>query len=344
MILLRKKPGNLDEQLHLVNLPENNNLIAQNVFENNGQLPPVPPIEIHPYSYTRYNFGYDKMIIGTFPPISYLLDNHLLVELKRLNNLNGRRLTKPLIPFYHGNRGGMWDVLLFGNTFDEILKLARIDGKDALIDELTYRFIRYDDIIYSTQRKILNNRYNAEDKNLFNIVPKASLIKDIIEKKDLFSILFNTSSSFSNKIKINRDNKINIENDSNIKSFDLFVRTLQELNYSVDFMLDDFNRNIILDWTEVNFQNLNIIRNSFKHKVFFKVRIRKDIKILKEIFVVTPFSPAARKRVELNPIVKNWLSQNPNKSRRNLLTNIYTSFSLFQEENKEFLYSLNYYE
>src|SRR5690554_527718 len=165
-MILRPHPHGLDEQEYLANLPQNNDHIAQVILDNGGHLPAIPPIEIHPYSYNEHNLGYDKMIIGTFPPISYLLDNNNLAQQLHLINLNNRVITRPLVPFYHGNRGGMWDVLLIGNDFEEIINLPRENRRAELIDELIFRFIRYDDIIYSTKRRITNNGYNAEDKNL----------------------------------------------------------------------------------------------------------------------------------------------------------------------------------
>lgn len=346
MILLRKDLQDLNEQEYLQNLPQNNDHIAQVILDNGGQLPAIPPVEIHPYSYTEHNLGYDKMIIGTFPPISYILDNELLNGI----NLNHQRIYRPIIPFYHGNKGGMWKILLGNHDYEAIIALRdRNQRRQEIIEELIFRFIRYDDIIYSTKRRITNNGYNAEDKNLFNIIPKISLIEDVLKKKELIAILFNTSTTFSDKIKINRDNKINIESDTNIKSFDLFIRTTQELGFSVDFKLDDINGNVVFDWIELNYQNRQLIKNNFSYKMIFKMRVRKQNSILKEIIVITPFSPSARGRVDLNPIVANWLIQNPNNNRNDLLRNIYQSFSLLSEdveffEHKQFLYSLNHYE
>lgn len=348
MILRRKlQNGETNGQLDalLANLPENNDHIANYILEHNGQLPQQPLFEKHPYSYNEFNLGYDKMIIGTFPPISYIYDNSLLV-----NNKFGQN-KRPKIPFFHGNKpnGSMWKFLLFGNCFDEILELNRDLRRKELIDELTFRFIRYEDIIKYTRRELKNNNYTAEDTKLYNIIPNTRIINDIIKKKELNIILFNTSSTFSNKIKINKDNKIDIESINNIKSFDLFIRTIQELNYKVEFKLENFENEIVQDWIEINYQNSIIIRNSFSYKIIFKVRISKNNINFKEFYAITPFSPASRGKVNNNPIVANWLNQNVNMNHHDLLKEIYHSFSLFSNDNnefikyKEFLFSLNYY-
>lgn len=347
MILRRKlQNGETNQQLDalLANLPENNDHIANYILQHNGQLPPQPMFEKHPYSYNEFKLGYDKMIIGTFPPISYIYDHPLLVE----NNISQNK--RPEIPFFHGNKptGSMWESLLIGNCFDEILNLNRDFRKKELIDELIYRFIRYEDIIKYTRRKLKNNVYSAEDTKLFNIIPNTDIINDIIKKRELKAILFNTSTTFSKNIKVNINNYINVEADNNIKAFDLFIRTLQEMNYKVEFKLENIDDTIIQDWIEVNYQNRNLIKNIFSYKIIFKVRVSKSSGIIKEFYAITPFSPAARGRVKQNPIVSNWLENNVNKNHYDLLKDIYHSFSLFSNnnefiENKEFLFNLNYY-
>jgi hypothetical protein len=343
-MLLRKKlrQGETEAQI-IANLPENNNHIADYILAHNGQLPPQPMFEKHPYEYTEFNLGYDKMIIGTFPPISYIYDNTILAE----NGIDQEK--RPLVPFFHGNRASMWNVLLIGDCFEEILMMDRSLRRNELIDELIYRFIRYDDIIKFTRREKTGDRYTAEDKKLFNITPNFSLVKDVLEKKELDAILFNTSTTFSKNIKINKNNKINIEKDSNIKSFDLFIRTIQDLGYKVEFRLENSDFEVLLDWIEVSYQNSNLIQSNFSHKIIFKIRISNFAKIVKEFYAVTPFSPAARGRVDLNPIVSLWLNNNLQKNRFDLLKNIYQSFSLFSfeeeySEYKNFLFSLNHYQ
>lgn len=65
-------------------------------------------------------------------------------------------------------------------------------------------------------------------------------------------------------------------------------------------------------------------------------------KIAKDFFVITPFSPAARNGVGQNPIIVNWLQQNPGQSRQELLRLIYNRFLTFNENDKTWLYNLNY--
>jgi hypothetical protein len=175
------------------------------------------------------------------------------------------------------------------------------------------------------------------------------MVNDVLNKKDLLAILFNTSTTFSKNIKINKDGLIVVEKDSNVKSFDLFIRTIQELGYKVEFRLENSDFEVLLDWMEVSYQNRNLIQSNFSYKIIFKIRISNFDTINNEFYVITPFSPAARGRVELNPIVSSWLNNNFQKNRFDLLKNIYQSFALFSfeeeySEYKNFLFSLNHYQ
>ncbi|MBC8882619.1 hypothetical protein H9X57_02030 [Flavobacterium piscinae] len=190
----------------------------------------------------------------------------------------------------------MWDVLLIGDCFDEILMLDRDLRRKELIDELIFRFIRYDDIIKFTRRVKVGNKFSAEDKNLYNIIPNIHMVNDVFNKKDLLAILFNTSTTFSKNIKINKDGLIVVEKDSNVKSFDLFIRTIQELGYKVEFRLENSDFEVLLDWIEVSYQNRNLIQSNFSYKIIFKIRISNSDKIVNEFYAITPFSPAKKRK------------------------------------------------
>ena len=66
-----------DENAYLNNIQEANNDLINHLLAYNFVLPAETPVEIHPYIDTFELRDYDKYIIGTFPPISYLNDNQI---------------------------------------------------------------------------------------------------------------------------------------------------------------------------------------------------------------------------------------------------------------------------
>ena len=95
-----------------------------------GNLPPNPPFEIHPYLNAFILGQYKKYIIGTFPPISYLVDDPLIVAagIPNLVQPGLQAINPPRIPFYHGNEADMWDCLL---TPAEKFALNTVAGANA---------------------------------------------------------------------------------------------------------------------------------------------------------------------------------------------------------------------
>ena len=63
-----------------------NEIGIQQTIAGNGVLPLDPFFEIHPYKDSFVLQAYKKIIIGTFPPISYLYDNLELLD-ERIVNL-----------------------------------------------------------------------------------------------------------------------------------------------------------------------------------------------------------------------------------------------------------------
>src|SRR5690554_1072474 len=194
MILRRKlQNGETNEQLNdlLTNLPENNNHIANYIFEHNGQLPPQPMFEKHPYLDTFELQNFEKYIIGTFPPISYIYDHPLLVE----NNISQNK--RPEIPFFDGNVSSMWKYLFTDEEFQILNELVnnneRIEAKNHIIENLNELKINYSDIIKNTRRNV----FSYEDKDLYNIKPNLDLINQILVNPNAKYLNFNTSTLFN---------------------------------------------------------------------------------------------------------------------------------------------------
>ena len=116
----------------------------------NGVLPNDPPFEKHPYldlpEYQLQNF--DKYIIGTFPPISHLLDNVEIIQagINQLTLPTGNLISRPTIPFFHGNDAFyLWKLLLFDNELLELQAIEdRNEKKNYLINKLKSLKINFD--------------------------------------------------------------------------------------------------------------------------------------------------------------------------------------------------------
>lgn len=339
MIILRKNPMDLDDQnyLYLANQLENNDLVAQYVLDNNGILPAEPQIEIHPYLNTLPLQNYDKYIIGTFPPISYLYYSHNLNELRQLNN---RNISRPGFSFFHGNKGLLWDYFLNENELNNYPN-DRLLIPSYLSNILTMSQINYSDIILKTQRALDNNRYKGSDNLLFNIIPNRNLVLHILENSIAKFLMFNTASIYGmSGLNFHENGKVSLDKDA--KSFDLFLRILQELDYSISLSFDEG-----INW--ISLQNLNLEQR--KIKFMFKMKIINDKSsefcksfgpnIEKEFVVITPFSPAVAQRVNIltgNPIVCNWRVNNNFQNTKAMLATI---MSYFRNNNWQALQNMN---
>ncbi|TYA55717.1 hypothetical protein [Formosa maritima] len=354
MILRQHNINNEEEYLNSIQV--RNNELLHHLVHNNFVLPEQTPVEIHPYI-SEFNLGqYDKYIIGTFPPISYLRDNQLLLDngMHHLMQPNGKMFDAPKIPFYHGNRNSMWDILLENDEAEDIFNHPdRIESKQGLKNFLNNNSINYSDIIYSTRRE----KYTSEDSALGNIVINEDLFKHILSNIKVDRLLFNTSNVFGiSGLSIHRNMNVNPMGSINVKSggaFDFFFRGLQDRGVKVEFcLLNDINQ-VIFDWYEVNATNAVTLNLMFKTKIIIKTRIsipannpllQNTIAIQKEYFIITPFSPAAvnRGKLKKNHIINNWLHNNVGQTPTRLLKNIYKAFVNFDVNDQKFLLSLNH--
>lgn len=325
-------------------IKNDNNTFLTSLISSNGILPHTAPFEIHPYKNELPLNLFEKYIIGTFPPISYTLDNKIIVNsnidhLLQPNN-SGRAIQKPRIPFYHGNLGSMWDFILTNDEIKELnVLLNKVNGrnlaKEYLISFLRKCKINYADIIDSTQRSLnKNSRYDSDDKNLYNIYINKALIKHILSNENAKFLLFNTSSIFGNVgIELDDNKKINVT--KNTKSFDIFFRACQDLDLQIQIKVTSGNDKNTFEW--VNISELNTSQR--KSKILFEVKIsnhsdKNNLNLElpnfneKILTIITPFSPAAvnRGKTKLNAIVDNWICLNSGKNTNDFLKFAYHSF------------------
>ncbi|MCL6101566.1 MAG: hypothetical protein M1292_03630 [Bacteroidetes bacterium] len=302
-----------------------------------SHLPNNPPFEIHPYKNLITLNTFDKYIIGTFPPISYVYDQLLNIDqVKQPISGGGRSLSKPGFPFFHGNRQLMWDYLL---TSSEIRKIPanRDEVPKYLINFLNSVEINYSDIIDSAQRKLVDNTYKGNDLLLYNVHINNKLIRHILENPKAKYLLFNTASIYGTT-GIENDNYGRVSLVKDAKAFDLFVRALQELGYNIQIRVNyGTNSNKQFGWTLIS----DLTLDQRKTKISFELKIINPTKNPstfckafspgeeRELIIITPFSPAVaqrQNRLSGNPIVKYWLLSHSNQNTKSMLCEIYQDF------------------
>lgn len=308
---------------------------------NHSNLPLNPPVEFHPYLQHFPLMLFDKYIIGTFPPISYVCD---LVNLNFMNHPDGRfYFNRPRVPFFLGNLASMWQFLLDTEQIGELNEIltqpenARVAARQYLIQFLLNCQINYSDIIKRCQRLLKNGHYQAEDTSLTNICINHDLVSHIMHNNKIKMILFNTGSPFRREwMRVYQNNvldglpgQINI---GQVQAFDIFVRACQELGMFVEFRL----RNV-LPWTVLSLNNFRKLTQTFRTKIIFEIKLTHD-NIEKAFTVITPPSPAAHGNVNENPVVVNGFQLLGLDNLHDLLTYIYQQFKF---GNEEALYQLN---
>lgn len=319
--------------------------VAHGLVDGVSQLPIYPGFEKHPYKGILENIDASKYIIGTFPPISYLIDT-LQTNGYPIANLAQptpphQVITKPQIPFFHGNVSALWSVLLSPTDLAELnvfLPLDRNGAKQYLVRKLNAMGIFYDDIISFTQRKhgrlTPNNNlgYTFDDINLKNICPDTNLIKNVLLNHKLEVVCFTNGATFrsgqNGGLQLYQQvNHLGLVRTGNADALSLFLRTCQELGIQIEMRCMPH-----FDWTAL--QELTVIQK--RTKLIFELRLTKTAMCQlpslqtfsqKEFTAITPYSPAAHGNIETHPIVQA-LRQvyGLNQTAAQLLPNIYTHF------------------
>lgn len=256
--------------------------------KSNSKLPCNPAPEKHPYKDDlKLDESFNKFIIGTFPPHTYQAD-----LLKDLKYCWGKKVTKPRLPFYHGNREMLW-LYLLGEELLNSLDTNRIERKIQIIDFLRERKINYADIIDFCQRR----EYNANDSNLFNIVLNEDLLKFLKSKNsENILLVFNTGSFFtSSGMSFSAS-----EQKLNPKSFvfDMFIHLLIENGCAVEVEI------LIGERISINYFNRNKLKN-IRNILSFNLFIDN-----KKISVVAGPSPAnGDGKLQGNQIFKRFIKK-----------------------------------
>jgi hypothetical protein len=319
-----------------------------------AQLPINSGFEKHPYKGMLQNIESEKYLIGTFPPISYIIDSiqSLGTNIQNLRQPTNPHqvITKPMIPFFHGNVGSLWSVFLTQPelaALNALLPGNRIGGKNFLIEKLHNIGVFYDDIIKSTQRKlgkvdqnIQNLGYTYEDKNLKNICVDEELIIRLVTNQNTKVVCFTNGATFGvNGLQLYTQlNRAGLVKTNNSDALSLFLRGCQDMGLNIELQC-------LPHYTWTPLAALNQAQRSTK--LIFEVRISKGRKCnhislvdfdQKSFTTITPFSPAAIRFMGNHPIVANYLDNNGNPPIASMLTYVYDKF---RNNQHALLYPLN---
>jgi hypothetical protein len=257
------------------------------------KLPCNPSPEKHPYKEElKLNKSYKKFIIGTFPPHTYQAD-----LFGGLTYCSGKKVSKPNLPFYHGNREMLWKYLLGAEKYNSLYK-DREKRKEQIVEFLIKNKINYADIIDYCQRR----EYNANDSNLYNIILNDDLVQLLSSNNnDDILLVFNTGSFFtSSGMSFNREQKLNPKT----FVFDLFLYLLIEDGRKAEVQILNGER-ISIEYS--NRQKLKNINNILSFNLFIDG---------KKFSVVSGPSPAnGDGKLQENQIFKRFVKQHcSNKS------------------------------
>jgi hypothetical protein len=164
----------------------NNNVIAHlRRYLNSGFNRGNPgPYEIHPYiirEIASFDLNRKYLVLGTFPPNSYM---HNLPAIAPLAALNNYISTPPNVDFFYGNLASFWNLIGTTGPLNKI----------NIIRYLAQNDISISDVILGAQRKENNS---ADDSRLFNILPNLD-IKNIFDNSSKVETILFTSGSLRN--------------------------------------------------------------------------------------------------------------------------------------------------
>ncbi|MDP3927586.1 MAG: hypothetical protein Q8R57_01050 [Bacteroidota bacterium] len=240
-------------------------LSIQSIVNANGALPVVPPFEKHPYlEKLDPQSTSTGLMIGTFPPITYLCSQYHLANLK----YNNQTFTAPDLDYFHGNYSSLWKYAPI--NFWQIQLVNRDEQPQLIIDALNAADVLYTDIIKYTQRELNNDKYDAGDKKLNSILPNAQIFEFL--KEAIVDRLYFTNASFfhTNNNLFTAQGLLRLnENDA----FGLFVKTALDLNIKVEYSLWKQDNWIELNELPKPLYVRNAIHNDLNVKVFLKLRL-----------------------------------------------------------------------
>lgn len=210
-------------------LEELNRICLDGITATGGALPFIPPLEKHPYLTPLVpDSDTQGLMIGTFPPISYLCDS---LQVPRLV-FNGRNISHPDYPFFHGNMGALWNYSPI-----DLGVVARDKFAQRIIQRLEESKLVYTDMIAFCQRALAidedgNVKYTAADTLLNNIVIHEQVYPFIMNSDKLDRLYFTNSSFFSGNSALLGSNGLYRLKERD--AFGLFLKGAHDLGYKIE--------------------------------------------------------------------------------------------------------------
>ena len=313
--------------------PDHHELIHQESIEqilnHSGELTAIPPFEKHPYLENIDCENITGLMIGTFPPVSYLCDQ---LDFPNLT-FNGN-ISPPDLPYFHGNYSSLWKYCPI--NFDYIRGFPRAEQPQQIKHALLERGIAYTDIISFCQRNLREKNgvssYTAEDKLLNNIVLNFDVFPLIFNCPNINRLYFTNASFFGSD---NRNNYLFDRNGNYIlddrDAFRLFLKGANDSGYIIEIAKNDEPEL----WYNINEGPLaNTERRSLNQlittKIILKMRLSKGNNS-KTLQLYSAVSPAAVNRgmVRKNRCVINFreaLNIGEADAPRELLIQVLLSF------------------
>lgn len=266
----------------------------EQIQNQNGELTTIPPFEKHPYLDNIDCNNSKGLMLGTFPPISYLCDQLGFPNL----TFNGN-IYPPDLPYFHGNYSSLWKYCPI--DFENIKQFHRDEQPQLIKNSLQENGIVYTDIILYCQRKLRNKNgvssYTAADKLLNNIVINIAVFPLILNCPNLDRLYFTNASFFGSN---NRNNYLFDINGNYIledrDAFRLFLKGANDSGHNIEIAKNE-EPDI---WYNINEgQRANLERRSlnrlFTTKIILKMRLSIEGKS-KTLQLYSAVSPAAVNR------------------------------------------------
>ena len=291
--LLCKTLGLTDiDHLNPINYESINQHSIQVIQNNNGVLSYVPPFEKHPYLEEINCTSTKGLMIGTFPPISYLCDQ---LEVPNLTFNRNRNIPPPDLPYFHGNYSSLWKYCPI--NFENILEIDRNEQPLQIKNALQQNNIAYTDIIAFCQRELRDSAYTAEDRLLNNIVLNNSVFTLIFRCANIDRLYFTNASFFGSNYRNNHlfDRNGNYILD-NRDAFRLFLKGAHDQGYKIEIARNEVPEN----WYQINEgPRTNNERHTLNRLLTTKVILRMRLSInghSKILQLYSAVSPAAVNR------------------------------------------------
>lgn len=266
----------------------------------------TPPIEWHPYSNEKHNTQREILIIGTFPPPSYLFKS--IKDRKKRIDLG--IIKPPIVNYFYGNQMNCYK---FFNI--------KCNDLEVISEDLDNKGIDFFDIVLSCQRaKFKNNSEKksvvSDDKNLMNIITDTQLIKELFGSNQNKRLVFTSSDwGLYRNNKQNGNNRIGTFKEDIISAFSLFIKTIEGLSNSIQFSYYKEQKWIELKIDKIGIPKTKEISKRILDLFYYKKLIVFDIRFVinetnSPIFTIVLLpSPSASSNIGITRTMnfKRWL-------------------------------------